>query len=723
MQKFYILDVDKFKSSDVVGISKHNTRDFRNKVDKHSKNDNVDFSRSHNNLSYGVKNSKEFEEKLEGIIRKDNPNQKIKTTTNVFLGFMISASPSFFFDDLNSEEKLKEWDRLNNSNPDDRKKIQEVWKSLNKENYEAWKKGVMEFCNDEEFKGLSVSLDFHLDEKTIHCHYTVCPKVGSKVDCKHFYTPASLERWRQKLEAHFTPLGLERAKDTPGTRDDQEQHYRALAGAETPEQPPTSQPPKKLTSKDVFEVKKNFFGQPEKVQVIPTEEVLKNSFEREKAQGEKYNFYKDFYEKNKFTALHVKKLENKNTALANENAKIKKQIKKFTNEQMEGFRQVPLLDVVRQLGFEPKKESSGFYRVKTENLNLVINADKNQFSENKSSENGFGSINLLVQVLGYSPKQSIEFLSGKYSNPEITKSILASPDITLSVVNNAVEKINETPPKPVEKNLPFVLDYLEKRGIDRSIATEYARQGLIYADSKRNLVICNSQKTFAVMRGTVALKDGSKNNFKCNKGEMDFIVFQNTDNPKNLYVFESAIDALAYQSLNPDAKGLFVSTNGSAMVNRLGELKPERFEKVFACFDNDEQGQKVTVKLKSKISSGQSFEVKQPKAKDFAEDSQKNFENQPKENINNAQMRKSANSSQPLENLSTVQSGSVEKTLADIGSIENKILALGIKLSQVPTEHRSQIEKEIAELRLQLMRLQQQLEEEKKRELNRPKLK
>ena len=59
---------------------------------------------------------------------------------------------------------------------------------------------------------------------------------------------------------------------------------------------------------------------------------------------------------------------------------MKTQIKKFTDEQMENFRQVPLIEVVKNLGFEVKKESSEFYRVKTENLNLVINDSKNQFS-------------------------------------------------------------------------------------------------------------------------------------------------------------------------------------------------------------------------------------------------------------------------------------------------------------------------------------------------------
>ena len=37
MKKFYVLQIDKFKTVDVVGISKHNTRDLRDSKNKHSK--------------------------------------------------------------------------------------------------------------------------------------------------------------------------------------------------------------------------------------------------------------------------------------------------------------------------------------------------------------------------------------------------------------------------------------------------------------------------------------------------------------------------------------------------------------------------------------------------------------------------------------------------------------------------------------------------------------
>lgn len=86
-------------------------------------------------------------------------------------------------------------------------------------------------------------------------------------------------------------------------------------------------------------------------------------------------------------------------------------------------------------------------------------------------------------------------------------------------------------------------------------------------------------------------------------------------------------------------------------------------------------------------------------------------------NIQKSQNMKNSNASGSSP--STVSGGnSLERLMANIGSLENRILALGIKLSQVPTEQRAQIEKQLAELKVQLMRLQQQLGEAKKAELN-----
>jgi len=60
------------------------------------------------------------------------------------------------------------------------------------------------------------------------------------------------------------------------------------------------------------------------------------------------------------------------------------------------------------------------------------------------------------------------------------------------------------------------------------------------------------------------------------------------------------------------------------MINRLDELNLNQFDRVIACFDNDEQGEKFTEKLRSKIDKDK-FEVKKPEQKDFADDAQQFF--------------------------------------------------------------------------------------------------
>lgn len=69
---------------------------------------------------------------------------------------------------------------------------------------------------------------------------------------------------------------------------------------------------------------------------------------------------------------------------------------------------------------------------------------------------------------------------------------------------------------------------------------------------------------------------------------------------------------------------------------------------------------------------------------------------------------------------SSVSVGNSHEALGiSIASVADRIFSLGLKLSQVPAEQRAQIEIQIAALKIQLEKLQQQLEESKKAELNR----
>ena len=98
---------------------------------------------------------------------------------------------------------------------------------------------------------------------------------------------------------------------------------------------------------------------------------------------------------------------------------------------------------------------------------------------------------------------------------------------------------------------------------------------------------------------------------------MDFIKHKNTNEPEQIFLFESVIDLLSYRTLNPDDQGIFVSIQGSAMANRFNELELSKFKNVVCCFDNDEQGKRFDLKVKEIFPNAI---IKKSVGKDFNDD-------------------------------------------------------------------------------------------------------
>lgn len=111
---------------------------------------------------------------------------------------------------------------------------------------------------------------------------------------------------------------------------------------------------------------------------------------------------------------------------------------------------------------------------------------------------------------------------------------------------------------------------------------------------------------------------------------------------------------------------------------------------------------KVNGPQKIKISSAANSEIKQRQSIDVPQKSQ------------NPNTPKPTGGSTPP----TTGGSAIESLLISIGSVETKVFALGQRLSQAPYSQRSEIERQLGELNLQLKRLQQQLEDARKAELN-----
>ena len=270
---------------------------------------------------------------------------------------------------------------------------------------------------------------------------------------------------------------------------------------------------------------------------------------------------------------------------------------------LENIRHTSLLNVVKMLGYSPKRESARYYRIKDSVLNLVIDTQRNMYSDNTSGNSGFGAVNFLVNLFGYNFKEAVSFLGGNIS---------FSYSSSETISNTLQEKEKRLTPIPAPAgNLHRVIEYLTvKRKINKGIINYLISHKLLYADSYSNCVFSNLSKTYAFLRGT------SDKRFVQNVGIMDFIVYSGLDK-SDIYLFESLIDLLSFKTLFPDRKGVFVSINGSAMINQLFKLNLQGYNNVYCCFDNDEQGRKFDLKVKDLISA---VKVIKSIKKDFNDD-------------------------------------------------------------------------------------------------------
>lgn len=426
MANCYVFNISKYKTDDIKGIAKHNLRDLNDL----SRTTNIDPSRTKNNLYFDFNdlskpinslNYETFKSKLNSIIKRDNEKQVIKKSTNVLLNFTISASPEYFFKDLDTPEKLQRWSNLRIEDPKEKLEIQKIWESLDKEKFEKWKDTVIDYIKSkDEFKDLGISLNLHMDEKTPHFDLALCPKVGNKVDCKHFFTPIALEKWRKELDKIFTPLGLDRVKDeAPGVRD----NYKEISQLERERNEYLElgkvKAPSIIMKDEIF--KDGFLG---KKQVISTEQIIENRDKREKAHKEKLDYYRGFYEKNFEKVKAVKRLEVENRDLRLTNKKLQQKNKSLSKEQINDLRGIDCLEVVKSMGFNPKEEQD-YYRIRTDKLNLVITKE-NKFTENKNKIQGGGAFDLLMKVFNFSFPQSIAFLTSRMKKDKNTVIQLAA---------------------------------------------------------------------------------------------------------------------------------------------------------------------------------------------------------------------------------------------------------------------------------------------------------
>lgn len=621
------------------GACAHNFREYK----RENEATNVDKNRTeYNQILIGGSSTKEVleaqEKRLIGVKgTKQKPPKNFKSgepqelVKNIELDF--SASAEYFF--KNHDQKL--YESLVMKNPNDHEKINTYWNNhLDQDKLEAWKKEVMKFVA-KEFGDKCISAILHLDEKCPHIHIEVVPIITDKfgkelLSAKRFYTPETTLGWQDRYAQQVARLGIERGQEhSQAVHLHQDEYHDAKAVEQLANaiQPPKVEVPRPYTEQEIFEKKKNIFGAEKKVQVVSTEDILKNQTSREKAQGLKYKFYKGFYNENHkllaAAALAIKENKKYREALKTEKLlkeQYRKEINKMrTPEFLEQMRQIPLGEVCQRLGYEVKQEGKNYQRVKTDEINLVINTQKNSFSENNSMVNKFGAIDLLESVFNYKFNDAVNFLSEHFSATAVAKTILAQPIKAVKHIAGKIEESKTTPPAPVPKNLPNIVRYLtDTRKIDKALVDDLLNNGRLYADKFNNCCFPNEDNSFAALRGTHPTKT-----YKLNLGAADFYIISNqedkTKQPDKIFLFESPIELLSFRTLHPEEKGTFVSFNGNSMIGRTEKLKLDQYKEIVCCFNSDDQGKKFTQKIKEELMFDKDkVKVITPQAKDFNDD-------------------------------------------------------------------------------------------------------
>jgi hypothetical protein len=524
--------------------------------------------------------------------------------------FRVSADYFFNFD---NDSQLQKFRTLRMDNPKEKKIIDKYWQTrLDKNKVQQVEDLVSDYVKNKFGENL-VQLVAHFDEKGPHFHCVFLPITSdNRLSAKAVYNKIWLNTMLKECDALFKPLGLKRNKDIDAPAEHIPFNIYQSAPNE-PETPPVFKIRDRLKVEDCVEVKTGILGNKE----IPKKSIVE-IIEHQKGLEQDYKkalqFYSTFYKNNFDKIRAIKQVEYENKELRKENKRMRTNTKSISEEVVSNLRSIDCNEVMSSLGIQGKAEGNST-RYKTDAINLVI-TEGAKFTENKNSISGGGAIDLLTKVFGYKFKEAVTFLAERFgTEPAVKNATVYKSQVQTLLKEKVEEEVKKLPiPESKKQNLDSVKTYLtEERKIDSTIVEDLVSKNLLYADKNKNCVFLNSKNTYAFLRGTYKEK-----RFVGTRGNQDFIEYQ-VGNSKNVYLFESCIEALSFQTMYPNLGGRYIVTNGSAMINKVKELDIDKNALVHCCFNNDSQGQKFCDKITKDLSSF-TVESLTPVTKDWNED-------------------------------------------------------------------------------------------------------
>ena len=258
-----------------------------------------------------------------------------------------------------------------------------------------------------------------------------------------------------------------------------------------------------------------------------------------------------------------------------------------TREQIDRAKQVNILDYVLKHEPDNVKRIGNAYYLKDHDSFSISNGLWIWRSRDIGGKN---VIDYLIKVRGFNFVDAVQHLAGD------------------DVPYKPITPKAKPPPKPKKPfALPMrndsnerVIAYLQERGISKPLILDCIERGSIYETAKwHNCVFVgrddNGKARYASLRGTMGDfkrdADGSDKSF-------GFIIPPFNKRSDTVAVFESPVDALSHQMINPGFDGwrLSLGCTATAALTRFLEQRGD-VSFVFVCTDNDDAGNRAAKKI------------------------------------------------------------------------------------------------------------------------------
>ncbi len=206
---------------------------------------------------------------------------------------------------------------------------------------------------------------------------------------------------------------------------------------------------------------------------------------------------------------------------------------------------------------------------------------------------GYKFNDAVVELLDYAPHPDEMYNYSKDRDPVITANESKKAQIKPKRHIKDVPEIRKEykPPAPIQGTYKHAIAYLhQKRKIPIEVIYKAINDKILYEDEHHNCIFRSKQYNFAELCGT-----GQR--FKqCVQGSYGFWAFIpcSEESVKNVYLCESAIDAMSLYSLRKDNSGVYISLYGCIQHNRI-KMAREYFstaDHYYLCVDNDDTGNK-----------------------------------------------------------------------------------------------------------------------------------